>query len=1236
MPSFITNAVQVQRFADALYNVAVGTTTMAQVTADITASGGLDNALNAYYRSSFDGVSTTTIAANMCTNLGIVAGSNGLVAADVTVAQNYIVGTLNAAAANARGAAVKGILNNLSALTNDKVFGAVATKFNSDIDKAAAYTGAADIVAGTVPAPVQVTAFSLTTGSDRLTGTSLDDTYDAGISSSSLQTLNSGDSIDGGAGTDTLQAIITGSVTPASLKSIENVNITNTTNASTIDFSNATGLQSVTNQASTVGLTISGVSKIVPITVRDTNIAAQVIAYNDVTGTSDAATITLANVTGAATLTVAGVEQLTFNSSGSSANTLASITTAQATNVTVVGTQSLTFTAALGSTITSLDASALVGATIATGVTAIMGSTGSNTITGSAGNDSFTVVSTGNDSITAGAGNDTIWYSTGTWTTSDTIDGGAGTDTIRLLATQIAAVSTTPTTYNTTNIETVQLTDALSNTTYTVANISAGATTLNVTGNTDNAGAAITVGTAISVTGSTIIGPAGTFTLGLGTGLTTNATNTGGRMSTGGTTTITDTGTGTTDTLNINNNARVTNGTFIDVFNGQVLNINGYENTTISTGTAAGLINNFGAITLTPDQSASTTLSFKGVNGVNAGGVITANVIDASAITAVGTGGTNTTAAFFMNNAPTATSVTGSGGMDVLIGNASTASSINGGAGNDTITGGSGNDTLIGGEGVDSIVSGAGNDSIDAGAGNDTINMAGNLAAGDTIDGGAGTDTLLSSVAIAATASGNIKNIEVIGFSGNVSQDMTAFLNAGVTTISSTSGAGAITISNAQTDFNTLIIAQTAAQPTLTRLVNGTNDTLNLLLQDGTADTTLTTPSLANEENITVGENGSDVTAAVTFALGTVTATQLKVLTITGSNNHTMTLSGNTALATINASAATGTLSITDGNSSVNETITGPASTGMTVAGGSGSDSITGGSAADSLTGGAGNDTINGQAGNDVIVNGAGTDVLTGGDGIDTLSQTGWTIGTTLDGGSTAVLGTVVNLGSSAVLSTVPAGHIGFTSTVRALNADITSVASNTAALLGTAATVSGRIDTLSGFENVVGSAGPDWIIGSSAANTLTPGAGSDLITTGSGADTIVEGQTDSITGTVSFAAATIANSDYITFGSGVDVVTDFSAANDFIDVTTAGTTYTTLIGLGSATALTVNTHYFVQGTYVNSTGVFTINSAATAATSGYATLLVADATAAAPSAQANYMVLIGVLASDLTTATFV
>ena len=929
--------------------------------------------------------------------------------------------------------------------------------------------------------------FTLTTGTNKFTGDSGDDTFDGGISSSSLQTLNSGDSLDGGAGDDTLYAVITGSVTPSALKNIENVSVTNTTTAATMDFSNATGLSAVTNSASTVGLTMAGISASGPtVTVRDTAIAGQVVTFNDVTGSADSATVVINNVSGAATLTVAGVETLTLQSDGSTANVLATLTTAAATKLNVTGSIGLN-AGTLGSTITTLDASANTG----TGITAVMGATTANTITGSAGNDSLTIVSTAADSIDAGAGNDTVWYSTGTWTTADTLNGGDGTDTMRVLATSIAAVAT-PTTYATTNIETIQITDALAATTYTPANISAAATTLNITGNTSAAGATITTGASIGVTGSTIAGPAGTFKIGLGTSL---ATNTLGILAAGGTTTITDTGTLTTDSLTITNNAMVTSGAMLNVFNGQILPITGYETVTINTGSTTGVQQTLAAITLTGDQSANTTLNFTGVNSVQLTGTATATTIDASGITASGTGTAAATAAFFMTGAPVATTVTGSGGIDVIYGHASSASSVSGGAGNDSVTGGSANDTLLGGTGNDSIISGAGNDSILGGDGDDTITVAGNLASGDVIDGGAGNDTLLASAAIAAAAAATISNVEIISFSATAAQDMTAFLNSGITTVGAT--AGTLTVTNAQTSLTSLVAGVSGAGAwtgaSVTRLVDGTADSLSLLIVDGSTAPTVGTASFANEETLTVGESGTDSTAAITVALGTVTATSLTTLNITGSNNHTMTLSGETALKTVAASSATGTLNIAGGNSAVNMTVTGPSTTAMSIVGGAGNDSITAGSAADSITGGAGADTIVGNAGNDTIIGGLGADSLVGGDGTDTISVA-YTLAT--DGGSTAATGVVVNISSSAVLSTTIA-----TNATLATSADITSVAAGTTTYVGTAATVSTRVDTLSGFEAIVGSDGTDYLVGSSSANTITGGLGIDYMDGGVGDD---------------------------------------------------------------------------------------------------------------------------------------
>ena len=68
---FPTNAAQVQAFAGALYGVQVGSATMAQVTADITAAGGLNNALNAYYTASFGSAKVADVGDTVAANIGL-------------------------------------------------------------------------------------------------------------------------------------------------------------------------------------------------------------------------------------------------------------------------------------------------------------------------------------------------------------------------------------------------------------------------------------------------------------------------------------------------------------------------------------------------------------------------------------------------------------------------------------------------------------------------------------------------------------------------------------------------------------------------------------------------------------------------------------------------------------------------------------------------------------------------------------------------------------------------------------------------------------------------------------------------------------------------------------------------------------------------------------------------------------------------------------------------------------
>ena len=137
MAILATNAVQIARFANGLYGIQLGSATNAAVLADITAAGGLDNALNSYYTSSFGTKTSAQVAAIMVANLGIVAGQNGLTAAAVTDATNYIVATLNAATASTKGVAVKNILNLWANIADDAnlsaTYGAAATAWDAQV-----------------------------------------------------------------------------------------------------------------------------------------------------------------------------------------------------------------------------------------------------------------------------------------------------------------------------------------------------------------------------------------------------------------------------------------------------------------------------------------------------------------------------------------------------------------------------------------------------------------------------------------------------------------------------------------------------------------------------------------------------------------------------------------------------------------------------------------------------------------------------------------------------------------------------------------------------------------------------------------------------------------------------------------------------------------------------------------------------------------------------------------------
>lgn len=197
----------VQRFAMGLYGVQLGNTTMAAVLDEVKTIGGItkiDGLFNWYYTVSFGSKPVADVAASLATNLGIVVGQNGLTAGFVTFAKDYIAGVLNAAAPEARGAAVSQIIAAWEDLAGTAEVGAAVSAWTANTANALAYASGAqntaDVAIGTA-----VTQFTLTTGQDKFVGSAGNDMFLARTINNG-NTLQDGDQINGGAGNDTLVA----------------------------------------------------------------------------------------------------------------------------------------------------------------------------------------------------------------------------------------------------------------------------------------------------------------------------------------------------------------------------------------------------------------------------------------------------------------------------------------------------------------------------------------------------------------------------------------------------------------------------------------------------------------------------------------------------------------------------------------------------------------------------------------------------------------------------------------------------------------------------------------------------------------------------------------------------------------------------------------------------------------------------------------------------------------------
>jgi len=286
-------------------------------------------------------------------------------------------------------------------------------------------TAALDAVANAIPAQ----SFTLTKNVDSSTLGAGDDSFSS--TNTATVTLNGGDVIDGGAGTDTLSISNTAANAAlgngATVSNVEKVYV-NAVAATTLDTALMTGITNVYNNGSLADLTVSGLKAIPAVHLLSTsNNTTATMAATAVAGTADEMTVELsgAAVTSSANLTAEGIE--TFNviasSDSGSATNSQTLTSANAHTVVVTGDADSNITVSLA------------------GATA----TQTGTFTGNAGANRVNVTVDAADvvAVDLGAGNDT--YTASSIGAKHTVAGGEGEDTLKLTQAVASAASASAT-----------------------------------------------------------------------------------------------------------------------------------------------------------------------------------------------------------------------------------------------------------------------------------------------------------------------------------------------------------------------------------------------------------------------------------------------------------------------------------------------------------------------------------------------------------------------------------------------------------------------------------------------------------------------------------------------------------------------------------------------------------------------------------------------------------------------
>lgn len=863
----------------------------------------------------------------------------------------------------------------------------------------------------------------LTTGVDSIVGTSGNDTINAVIDATNTpaaSTFTALDSIDGGAGTDTLKiSAITDFAVPsgATVTNVENVQIAAAAKVGifTADGTGALDLSSFF--AGVQDLTISSATEI--------DIKAPTSANVTITGSSGGVEVvgganqTVNMKAAGAAVRLEGGKDVTVNLTGIAGS---SDTVTVGTSAAPSGNVSVTMTGAAYTASTSNTTLSDINVTGGKSITVTQKAT--SDASAAASDTSNATITQGNVAITANADTKTVTVKQDASVTAanatNTTGGVTETATVKFGALkngdalEVAGLKFTASADLTAAEVAAVFANLIKGAAYPApANISAGDTqsgglagkgtyTLIASGWTSSAVSGDTVvftsttansnvtdlGYTLTNTSGNSVAPVVTTT----GGATHSATPTGGKMGIA------------TGTVSITGSAAL-----------ETVTIDGYKNSSAISGTLTALstlnlANSDASAALTVADTADTlALNLEKINGsiTFTAAPLTLNVkstgnntatLTAAATTALNVSGTGVLTAGSSSLAGVKNIVvTESAGINLAAGATLTAlESVNTTAstGSTTITINGSQTAYAGGAGKDSVTlsNASVTKSISLGDGDDTVTFGANITGATTaINGGGGTDTLSMTVANADAIDGapvtfytGFERLVLNNAYGGTTNDNSAadvltlnMANLGFTNYVTTSGTG----NGADATQDKLVLDKMANNGTVVLTANGliqvnvdgaassTTDAFNVLLSSS-SNLNAGTLTIAEVETINVNavdtETGSNPTKNSNSL--TLTADKATTVNVTGAQDLALTLTGSTKVTLIDGSSMTGNLTVT----SVNTT------SATTIKGGSGADVLIAatGTTADKLFGGGGNDVLVANAGLTEMTGGAGNDVF--------------------------------------------------------------------------------------------------------------------------------------------------------------------------------------------------------------------------------------------------------------------